>query len=176
MRLKDGKTHRRYYLRKDCQPLTDQQRMVFLPGLAPDALQSHLEFPLSRLTTYDALRPGMISYAENRRAFSEGSGAVPTELDSVKGKPKGGRAQGNKAEGRRGRGRATSVVSLVILRISAGTRIRVTPKGGNPNITRSPRRRKAGARVRREGHTSLRAKALVSAKTSRTSLSRRKPT
>ena len=69
---------RRYAQRKDCESLKELQKMV-----APESLQS-----LSRLTTYDALWREMVAYAENRRAFSEDSGAVPMELDAVKGKGK----------------------------------------------------------------------------------------
>ena len=73
---------RRYAQRKDCEALKEQQKMVSLLGLAPESLQSHLELNLSRLSTYDALRREMVAYAENRRAFSEDSGAVPMELDA----------------------------------------------------------------------------------------------
>ena len=41
----------------------------------------------------------MVAYAENRRAFSENSGAVPMELDAVKGKSKGkGKDKGGAAK------------------------------------------------------------------------------
>eukprot|EP00439_Symbiodinium_sp_Y106_P045776 s2346_g5.t2 len=73
--------HRRYAERKDCESLKEQQKMAY------------------ELTTYDALWREMVAYAENRRAFSENSGAVPMELDAVKGKSKGkGKDKGGAAK------------------------------------------------------------------------------
>ena len=93
--------HRRYGQRKDCRPLEEQQQMVSLLGLAPPELQGHLELNLGRLTTYELLRREMVSFADTKRAFTATDGAVPMEVDEMKGKkgPKGkGKDQGGKAK------------------------------------------------------------------------------
>ena len=82
--------HRRYAARRDCTALTERQKMVSLLGLVPAELQSHLELNLPRLTTYDLLRREIVTFAENRRAFTvDDSGAIPMEIDYAKGKGQG---------------------------------------------------------------------------------------
>ena len=88
--------HRRYAARRDCTALTERQRMVSLLGLVPSELQSHLELNLPRLNTYDLLRREIVTFAENRRAFTvDDSGAIPMEVDYAKGK---GQAKGKGKE------------------------------------------------------------------------------
>ena len=79
--------------------------MVSLLGLAPPELQGHLELNLGRLTTYELLRREMVSFADTKRAFTATDGAVPMEVDEMKGKKgpkgkgkKGGKDQGGKAK------------------------------------------------------------------------------
>ena len=82
--------HRRYAARRDCTALTERQKMVSLLGLVPAELQSHLELNLPRLNSYDLLRREIVTFAENRRAFTvDDSGAMPTEVDYAKGKGQG---------------------------------------------------------------------------------------
>ena len=62
----------------------------------PSELQSHLELNLPRLNTYDLLRREIVTFAENRRAFTvDDSGAIPMEVDYAKGK---GQAKGKGKE------------------------------------------------------------------------------
>ena len=64
--------------------------MVSLLGLVPAELQSHLELNLPRLNSYDLLRREIVTFAENRRAFTvDDSGAMPMEVDYAKGKGQG---------------------------------------------------------------------------------------
>ncbi|CAE7251708.1 unnamed protein product [Symbiodinium sp. CCMP2592] len=88
--------HRRYSQRKDCAPLTEQQKMVSLIGLAPSELQGHLELNLGRLSSYELLRREMVSFADTKRAFTATDGAVPMEVDALKG------AKGPKGKGKKG--------------------------------------------------------------------------
>ncbi|CAE7627361.1 unnamed protein product [Symbiodinium sp. CCMP2592] len=88
--------HRRYSQRKDCAPLTEQQKMVSLIGLAPSELQGHLELNLGRLSSYELLRREMVSFADTMRAFTATDGAVPMEVDALKG------AKGPKGKGKKG--------------------------------------------------------------------------
>ena len=82
--------HRRYAARRDCTALTERQKMVSLLGLVPAELQSHLELNLPRLNSYDLLRREIVTFAENRRAFTvDDSGAMPMEVDYAKGKGQG---------------------------------------------------------------------------------------
>ena len=82
--------HRRYAARRDCTALTERQKMVSLLGLVPAELQSHLELNLPRLNSYDLLRREIVTFAENRRAFTvDASGAMPMEVDYAKGKGQG---------------------------------------------------------------------------------------
>ena len=96
--------HRRYSQRKDCAALTEQQKMVSLLGLAPSDLQGHLELNLGRLTSYELLRREMVSFADTKRAFTATDGAVPMEVDALKGAkgPKG--KGGKKGESHQGKG------------------------------------------------------------------------
>ena len=96
--------HRRYSQRKDCSALTEQQKMVSLLGLAPSDLQGHLELNLGRLTSYELLRREMVSFADTKRAFTATDGAVPMEVDALKGAkgPKG--KGGKKGESPQGKG------------------------------------------------------------------------
>ena len=110
--------HRRYAARRDCTALTERQKMVSLLGLVPAELQSHLELNLPRLTTYDLLRREIVTFAENRRAFTvDDSGAIPMEIDYAKGK-------GKEREKERIRKpvSATSAAKRGILSRTAGTR------------------------------------------------------
>ena len=93
--------HRRYGQRKGCKPLEEQQQMVSLLGLAPAELQGHLELNLGRLTSYELLRREMVSFADTKRAFTATDGAVPMEVDEMKGKkgPKGKGKKGQKDQG-----------------------------------------------------------------------------
>ena len=95
--------HRRYSQRKDCSALTEQQRMVSLLGLAPSDLQGHLELNLGRLTSYELLRREMVSFADTKRAFTATDGAVPMEVDALKG-AKGPKGKGRKGESHQGKG------------------------------------------------------------------------
>ncbi|CAE7420072.1 RE2, partial [Symbiodinium sp. CCMP2592] len=88
--------HRRYSQRKDCAPLTEQQKMVSLIGLAPSELQGHLELNLGRLSSYELLRREMVSFVDTKRAFTATDGAVPMEVDALKG------AKGPKGKGKKG--------------------------------------------------------------------------
>ncbi|CAE7665183.1 unnamed protein product, partial [Symbiodinium microadriaticum] len=96
--------HRRYSQRKDCTALTEQQRMVSLLGLVPSDLQGHLELNLGRLTSYELLRREMVSFADTKRAFTATDGAVPMEVDALKGAkgPKG--KGGKKGDSHQGKG------------------------------------------------------------------------
>ena len=98
--------HRRYSQRKDCAALTEQQKMVSLLGLAPSDLQGHLELNLGRLTSYELLRREMVSFADTKRAFTATDGAVPMEVDALKGakgpKGKGGK-KGDSPQGKGGK-------------------------------------------------------------------------
>ena len=93
--------HRRYGQRKGCKPLEEQQQMVSLLGLAPAELQGHLELNLGRLTSYELLRREMVSFADTKRAFTATDGAVPMEVDEMKGQkgPKGKGKKGQKDQG-----------------------------------------------------------------------------
>ena len=93
--------HRRYGQRKGCKPLEEQQEMVSLLGLAPPELQGHLELNLGRLTSYELLRREMVSFADTKRAFTATDGAVPMEVDEMKGRkgPKGKGKKGQKDQG-----------------------------------------------------------------------------
>ena len=93
--------HRRYGQRKGCKPLEEEQQMVSLLGLAPAELQGHLELNLGRLTSYELLRREMVSFADTKRAFTATDGAVPMEVDEMKGKkgPKGKGKKGQKDQG-----------------------------------------------------------------------------
>ncbi|CAE7853721.1 unnamed protein product, partial [Symbiodinium sp. KB8] len=84
--------HRRYSQRKDCTALTEQQRM------------GHLELNLGRLTSYELLRREMVSFADTKRAFTATDGAVPMEVDALKGAkgPKG--KGGKKGDSHQGKG------------------------------------------------------------------------
>ena len=95
--------HRRYSQRKDCSALTEQQKMVSLLGLAPSELQGHLELNLGRLTSYELLRREMVSFADTKRAFTATDGAVPMEVDALKG-AKGPKGKGKKGESHQGKG------------------------------------------------------------------------
>ncbi|CAE7204644.1 unnamed protein product [Symbiodinium sp. CCMP2592] len=64
--------HRRHAARRDCTALTERKKMVSLLGLVPAELQSHLELNLPRLNSYDLLRREIVTFAENRRAFTCG--------------------------------------------------------------------------------------------------------
>ncbi|CAK9097534.1 Retrovirus-related Pol polyprotein from transposon TNT 1-94 [Includes: Protease [Durusdinium trenchii] len=96
-------SHRRYAQRKGCNALDEQQRIVSILGLAPPALSAHLELNMSRLTTYDAMRREMVSYAETRRALTTpaDSGATPTEIDALKGAKSRGKGRGGNGKGAR---------------------------------------------------------------------------
>ena len=78
---------RRYGQRKGCKPLEE--------------LQGHLELNLGRLTSYALLRREMVSFADTKRAFTATDGAVPMEVDEMKGKkgPKGKGKKGHKDQG-----------------------------------------------------------------------------
>ena len=80
--------------------------MVSLLGLAPAELQGHLELNLGRLTSYELLRREMVSFADTKRAFTATDGAVPMEVDEMKGKkgPKGQRKERSKGPRRKGQG------------------------------------------------------------------------
>ena len=132
--------HRRYNQRKDCTALTEQQKMVSLLGLAPSDLQGHLELNPGRLTSYDLLRRDMVSFADTKRAFTATDGAVPMEVDALKGAkgPKG--KGGKKGDGHQGKGGQKEDREYFICfkkghlardcwHTKEVTRIRVTPDG-----------------------------------------------
>eukprot|EP00439_Symbiodinium_sp_Y106_P005152 s6843_g1.t1 len=81
--------------------------MVSLLGLVPAELQSHLELNLPRLNSYDLLRREIVTFAENRRAFTvDDSGAMPMEVDYAnKGKGQGkGKKETRKCHRQEGKG------------------------------------------------------------------------
>ena len=99
--------HRRYSQTKDCEQLEGQQEMVSLPGVAPESLQGHLQLNVSKLTSYGAWRHEMVQHVENRRAFSEDSGAVPVESERRPKGRKGERKGRKRKETERGEAQAT---------------------------------------------------------------------
>ena len=111
--------------------------MVSLLGLAPAELQGHLELNLGRLTSYELLRREMVSFTETKHAFTATDGAVPMDVDEMKGKkgPKGKGKKGQKDQG--GKARETRQCFICQRRGHLAQDCWYSGKGNNPKGTKA---------------------------------------
>lgn len=89
----------RTYRERTLEDLPDSVRRLAIRAMCPTSLQEHLDFHSARLNTYDLTKSEVVSYLDVKYA-PQGDGAVPMDVDALKGKGKGSRGKKGKGKGR----------------------------------------------------------------------------